>query len=272
MARKYKMAEILSEYPDLKKEFNNWEKWVRADIPQLFDNVDLKIRCTYTEAFSMPFSFIDLLQISYGSANQRIAIREEEIDTVLDELLSGWKAENNSVENIVRDYPTFFVLVPQNGGYNRYSTSLDLSSYDMSKENAGFFDKIKNFFKSSDELKHNFIGYFNLTKNGKLEVGRATGYYYIDLYGHIWIEMKGNYQKSGPNVLNWVKWNSVNCKNRDKITNLLSAKRNQIMQTRITEENKFQNSTFSSVGEFVKNNALLLSAGALLLPILKKND
>lgn len=272
MANSFNTADI-NAYPRLKKEMQQWGRWVRADIPALFRNVDLKIRCQYTEAYATPFKFKDQMLVSYGSSGQSISIRESEIDTILDELLSTWKSQNNSVENIVKDYPAYFVMTKNNSSKRDYATHINLSKYEPPKKGPGFFEKVINFLKggSSSSKRSAFIGYFNLIATGKLEIGRATGKYYVDLYGYIWVEMRGNYQTSGANVICWVRWDAVDCKLRDIIEDLLLEKRDEVMRIRIAEE-ELENSTFSSVGEFVKSNALLLSAGALLLPILKNND
>ena len=95
--------------PKLSREFDNWENWVREDIPQLSRGIPLHVRCTWTEAFYKPFRISELLSANYGR-NSFVTYRPDAIEYLMSKFDSPFWRENMTAEQVIAGSPHNFIF------------------------------------------------------------------------------------------------------------------------------------------------------------------
>jgi hypothetical protein len=236
--------------PQLSKEFDNWNKWVRSDIPGL-KNIDLRILCTYVEAFSVPFLLNEKFLISYGSPNQSIVLRDEVHAQIRSEYIeSEFLRTTQSLHSFITDNPGAFKIIPR--ALSRQFGKVRVQYNYTPKDSRNWIQKI---FTSAPKTVYLTANY-DFTSGNKLNIGYTTGRSYVDIYGFVWLEMLGYFQEKQEQTLCWVRLLAVDMDNREHWDAILKQKRDQIMHEREDSEHRQEN---------VKKSLPFLSAGALFL-------
>ena len=251
--------------PKLSREFDNWENWVREDIPQLAE-IPLRVRCTWTEAFLKPFRISELLTFSYDIF-QVVELRTDAVNSLYEFFQSAFFRENMTSQQVIGDNIGNYIIgrTARMGAWYKNVNTRTPGIFRLQKEfrfTAGtlsLIDRIANFF-GGNRTTDRTVRKQRFWRAQDFPIGKCTGRYYIDIFGFIWVEMWGNFQEN-ERQLCWVRWLSID-QSRDNATlhNLLREKRAQIMQERAEHEHAQEVSD-----EKTKRNLTYLGAGALFL-------
>jgi len=246
--------------PKLSREFDNWEFWTRNDIPQLAGR-PLRVRCTWAEAFYKPFRIRELLSANYGR-NSFITYRQSAIEDLILFFDSPFWRENMTAEEVIAGNPNNFIFrkntTPTHIYIARWVDEYVQISQNIWQRFISIFGR-QRYTETNIEVNKN-IRIRNKFNAVIFPIGEATGRYYVDIFGFIWVEMWGNFQEN-ERQLCWVRWLSVDLsRDNANLHNLLREKRAQIMQEREEHEHAQEVSD-----EKTKRNLTYLGAGALFL-------
>lgn len=187
---------------DIKQELAVWKKWIFNNMP--IAGLDVKVLCTYVEAFAIPFKFKNQRIVTYNHPVKNLYIRREYWEDA--ELLSSEGVVNNTFD-AVGQFPEKFVM-----------------------------DTAKNFAGIASQYK--------AVQTERLPVGRCTGRYYIDLYGYCWFEIANNFlnktttESYGDAHYSWVRETAVNYEGKEELQAVIAENRTLVMQMREGGANK----------------------------------
>lgn len=181
---------------DIKQELAVWKKWIFNNMP--IAGLDVKVLCTYVEAFAIPFKFKNQRIVSYSIPMRNLYIRKEywkDADLLFNEGIV------DSRYTAVGQFPEKFVM-----------------------------DTAKNFKSVSSK--------YHAVHIHSLPVGKCTGRYYIDLYGYCWFEITLNFlnqtviEELGDAKYGWVRETAVNYEGKEELQAVIAENRTLIMQMR----------------------------------------
>lgn len=202
----------------LEQELKIWEKYIFNNMPII--GLNLKVLCTYTEAFYIPFKFKNRLIVSYNIPMRNLYVRQAywaDADKLFNEGIT------DSRYIAVGEFPEKFVM-----------------------DTAANVEKIAS--------KYHAVHVTNLP------IGKTTGNYYIDIYGYCWFEMENNFLNINRDAkTSWVRETAIDYPGKDKLQSEIAKNRDLVLAMRAGQETGTSKSTKSKLFGFLSVVSLLLS-------------